>query len=230
MTKICRNRNNEGCGLQKPIEEFRKNRNKCKQCELEANRKYYEDNKEKELERCKKYKNSNKEKLKKNSKIYYENNKEKRIKNTRDWENKNREKVKLYKSKYSSEYYENNKDEIMKKYYENIKSISETKIKKGYKGDDYIFYTLKFYHKTEDIIFYKYGITKDDIKTRYKNYKDYNYEIIDILYGDKEYIKSIERKHLQESKDDIFEFPAGYKFPGKTECRKKLLNYLDIIK
>ncbi|RLC45994.1 MAG: hypothetical protein DRH57_06960 [Candidatus Cloacimonadota bacterium] len=116
------------------------------------------------------------------------------------------------------------------KYIKQKMKIVDEKIKMGLCGDDWVFYTIQFTH-TNGISFFKYGITSLNTMNRYKSgYSDYLIEIIDEMYGDEEYIKSVERKHLLEGKKDIFIFSNGMTFKnGKTECRTKLVSALKIV-
>ena len=142
---------------------------------------------------------------------------------------KNKEKLKKYDKLY---YANNHKDklesqikyrEASKKREDRIKyEIALDKISKGNQGGDWVYYELKFTHKKQGFSFYKFGITQHSIEYRYKRYRTYTYEVLKEITGDKDYIKSLERKIKMDTKENQFNFPKGIKFSGLSECR----NYL----
>lgn len=119
MKKVCK-----VCGMEKDINEFRKNgkyyRTECRKCENEYNKKYYEENKE----------NINK-KRKEYHKQYYKNNKEEKLKYAKNYRLNNKDKIK--ESRHN--YYEKNKNKVLasnKAYQEkNIDHLKEYRKKYG---------------------------------------------------------------------------------------------------
>ena len=104
------------CGITKDVECFRKNRNKCKDCEKEYKKEYNKLYREKHLEELKqyqkRYREENKEVLKQKQKDYYkkyyekhkeevlhknkiwiDNNKNKRQLKIKEWETRNHDKI-----------------------------------------------------------------------------------------------------------------------------------------
>jgi len=198
---------------------------------LENKKQYYEANKEKIKEKARLYREANKEKIKEKARLYREANKEKIKETNNKFYNKNKEKVKL-NSKVA---YIKNKDKRCKyqknKNHKRILEIANQKIAQGNNGNDYIFYLLKFIHKKSNLEFYKFGITKFNVKERYRNYSLFNYDIICEITGSKEFIKAIEKKVKYETLDYIIELPENIGFhSGYTECRKLDVNILEKVK
>lgn len=96
-TKICKY-----CNEEKNINDFRKNRNKCKKCENNYNKEWYLKNKDNKLKYSKEYRNENIDLTKKWA---------------LEWKNKN--------LNYQKEYYFNNKEKILIKSKENYKKRLE---------------------------------------------------------------------------------------------------------
>jgi hypothetical protein len=115
-TKVCRK-----CGVEKPIEEFNKNKNhkdglanQCKECarlyRIENKEKsaaygkeYRKNNKEKVRARHKKYVAENAEKVKQRKRKHYLANKDKIKKTTKLYLEKNKEKISEYRKAYKAE-------------------------------------------------------------------------------------------------------------------------------
>ena len=97
--------------------------------------------------------------------------------------------------------------------------IALDKISKGNQGGDWVYYELEFTHKEQGFSFYKFGITQHSIEYRYNQYAAYTYEVLKEITGDKDYIKSLERKIKMDTKENQFNFPEGIKFVGLSECR-----------
>ena len=132
--KICKT-----CNIEKELLEFRKGRNKCKECTSIYNKeymiKYREENKEKLKEEQKEYYRKNSDNIKKNVKKYrddnkdmyreyfkqfYIDNKEKITERRRKYKEENPDKVNEIIRKSSKKYYLNNKKQI-KEYTEKYK-------------------------------------------------------------------------------------------------------------
>lgn len=98
--KLCKK-----CNKEKSINEFRKNRNQCRECERKYTENYRNNNHELTLERTKKWREKNKDKIKKynknNRKKYnYEITEERKIyckKYMKKWRNDNKKHIKEYK-------------------------------------------------------------------------------------------------------------------------------------
>ena len=103
-TRVCKN-----CGIEKPLEEYRKNKvnNKiylsyiCLKCIRNQNNKrmkqYYLENKEKILEYQTVYRNQNKEKISNYFKEYYQKNRDKKIVKLKEYRQSNKAKINEYK-------------------------------------------------------------------------------------------------------------------------------------
>ena len=133
--------------------------NSCKECDVIANREYKEKNKEKVSEKKKEWREKNKELIKKQRDEYRENNKEHLDKMDKIWRENNREHLQEYGRKYSKEYrennpdyvnnyYENNKDGVIKDYREkNKENIKETRKIYSLNNREYITKRTNEYHK-----------------------------------------------------------------------------------
>lgn len=202
-TKCNQEKNEEDFSFKSKNKKVR--RSECKKCVSLYNKEYRENNKNKIKLLKQKHYVKNKTKILEYHKIYHENNPE-----------------------YRTYYYNTNKEILSDKrknkdrerYKEKVLALANEKISNGNKGGDWIFYTCKFSNK--DITFYKYGITSRNVDIRYSSYSDYNIEIINEIYGDKEYIKALEKKVLIDTKENQFIFPDDIDFGGKSECRNKL--------
>ena len=152
------------CNLNKNINEFRENRNCCRECERkyaeEYRKKYYE----KSLERTKKWREKNKEKIKeynkKNRGKYKSEVTEKRKKYMKEymkmWRIKNKKHVNEYKLE---SYYRNKNDELYKFKIQIRNLIYICFKKKGYKKDS----------KTEKILGCNYETFINHLLQTYKN-------------------------------------------------------------
>jgi len=76
------------------------------------------------------------------------------------------------------------------------------------------FYILEMSNTTE--VFIKVGITSLNVKLRYKNLKDYDYKIIDIIHGNPSDIFDLEKEIIKKFKVDKY-IPKKL-FQGYTEC------------
>lgn len=142
---------------------------------------------------------------------------------------RNRDKLNARKKIYAQE----NADRISKRchdrYAKKQEQIMREKILDGNKDSDWIFYTLKFTHDETSTVFYKYGITRTSVKSRFTGYSQFSYEVLDEVYGNKHYIRALERIHLNNSQQYAFDFSNKFDFgAGYTECRTKLLNSMEI--
>ncbi len=82
-----------------------------------------------------------------------------------------------------------------------------------------IFYKLKFKHKELKFEFIKIGITRLTIKERYRNYKDYTYEILE-EHNVTNLESAIMEKNYMKTNCNNFVFPKNIHFKGHTECYK----------
>lgn len=177
------------------------------------------------------YRLDNDDKIKK----YREDNKLHMSLKQKEWRLKVIDSMREEWNKRSRIYRENNRELLnarQNEYYKiKLEKQATEKVIEGHNGSDWIFYTLLFTHKTLGFKFYKYGITCNTIHSRYRQggYSNFNFEVIDFQYGDKAYIKALERKHLNATYDTKFIFPKNIKFGGKTECRTKLASSINIV-
>ncbi len=112
-TKLCIK-----CKVIKPITEFRKGKNQCKECIKEHIKEYNKKNKEHIKEYKKEYNKKNKEYLNEKCKEYNKKNKE----HIKEYNKKNKEHIKEYKK----EYYQKNKEHIKEYYKEYNKEYCKT--------------------------------------------------------------------------------------------------------
>lgn len=198
----------------------------------EYNKKYRALNAEKLKEQAKIYRANNTKTLKARRSTYKKNNANKIKINDKIYRENNKDKIQAAQS----EYYQIHKATIIQQSKNNYNLNTElsniVKIKKGFLTTDYIFYTIKMTHKFSDTSFFKYGITKYDVKTRFSiGYSDFDIEILDLMYGCKDFVRAIEQKHLKESKNYTFIFPENITRlkSGSTECRTQLVSSLKIV-
>ena len=194
-------------------------------------KRYVKENEDRLREYRKKYALENKEKIKK----WKDDNKDDQNKKAREYYYINKESKKDEWNEKARKNRIQNRDLINEKqrvyYKKRLNNLSLTKIASGNKGDDWVFYTLKFTHKLLGFSFFKYGITFKNIHMRYRQggYSDFDFKILDLQYGNKSFVRALEIKHLIETDDDRFEFPIKIKFGGKTECRTKLASKINIV-
>ena len=116
MVKVCKK-----CKVEKPFDEFHKNKNnkdaltcKCKSCCKEYKKEYYQANKEKITEKTKEYVQANKKKIKEYKKEYQKANREKITEKRREYHKKysedNKEKIKEYYQANKHKMNENSKE------------------------------------------------------------------------------------------------------------------------
>jgi len=225
--------------IDKVVEYNKENKEKISK----RSKQYRQDNKAELYAKEKIYKEKNKDKIAVKRKKYYVSHKEEASEKYAEYLNKNRDKINTRKSEYRNskagkqveeEYRKNNKTLIKLSGQNNrnnklLKAASD-KITNGNNGDDWIFYTLQFTHTSSNKIFYKYGVTGKSVELRFcKGYSQFTYKILDVVYGDEQYVKALERKHLLASKqyNHVFsnksEFGGGY-----TECRTHLVESIEI--
>ena len=156
--KIC-----EMCGENKSINEFRKYRRKCKECEKEGYKIYYIKHKNIALDKSKRYRDKNKDyyiiyrqthssQHKEYNKKYYEENKHKLITNSIKYEKKRIKEDDLYKIK----------KQVRKVIYNSFYRLNHCKCSKTEKIikigiDDFIRYLLKTYKSN-------YGVEWDGVE------------------------------------------------------------------
>lgn len=89
------------------------------------------------------------------------------------------------------------------------------------KGKECTFYIIKCFNENEE--FYKIGITKYNIKKRYKTkiLMPYKYEIIQEIKGEAGEIWDIEFKNKKELRD--FKYHPVIRFAGESECFTKII-------
>uniref|UniRef100_A0A6M3JHX4 Putative HNH endonuclease n=1 Tax=viral metagenome TaxID=1070528 RepID=A0A6M3JHX4_9ZZZZ len=116
------------CGYFGEDDEFRKNRNICKNCHSESCKKWYKNNAEKMKKQTKEYYKNNIEKRKKQIKEYYKNNAERIKEYNKEWYKNNIDKRKKQIKEYNKEYCKQNKDCIKKymKKYRNSSSLYDS--------------------------------------------------------------------------------------------------------
>jgi len=205
------------CKVTKQLKEFGNKRTYCKECEVIKTLKFRD--KDKFITYQKQYKINNKESIAKYKKEYAERNIDKIKTSNVLFLKNNREAVK----KYNKQYKIDNAEELKrysKQYYldKKLKYISE-KLENGANDNDYTYYEVLFTHKKLGFKFLKVGITSNTVEDRYsRDSHYYDYEILNIIYGDKEYIKALEMKTLMDNENNKFIFPKGIKFGGYTEC------------
>lgn len=85
---------------------------------------------------------------------------------------------------------------------------------KKLKNKSAFFYILKIYNNDESFV--KIGITSNNVKLRYRNLKNYNYEIIKLVEGDASIIYDMEKKYLKNYKH--FKYFPKLDFEGWSEC------------
>lgn len=107
------------CGVEKPLDEFHKCKNKangvtstCKPCAIEKARKWHSENKDRHAISCKQYREKNKDIL---------------LKRTKEFAAKNPEKVKSYKEKWKKNNVEIVRIHARTGYYKNIDKIKQRK-------------------------------------------------------------------------------------------------------
>lgn len=81
-----------------------------------------------------------------------------------------------------------------------------------------IFYKIIFTHKELNFRFLKIGITCRGIKERYKNYKEYDMDIIDIVETTNLQSAILEDDFKKSTNLKKFKFPKNITFSGWTEC------------
>lgn len=164
QTKICIK-----CNKEKNAQEFRKRRNKCKECERIEAKEYRIKNKQIISEKAKKWREKNKERIKEYNKAnrykYKGEPTEKRkeyLKNyMKKWRIKNKEHIKEYKI----ESYYKNKDDTLYKFKIQIRNLIYICFKKkGYKKNT----------KTENILCCDYNTFIEHLLKTFKN--NYGYE------------------------------------------------------
>lgn len=139
-TKICTK-----CGIEKSLEDFRKNRNGCKQCERDYAKKYRNSNHDIVKERTKKWRDNNKEKIREYDKkrkrkyIITEERKTYSKNYMKKWRQENKDHIK----KYKKEDYHRNKNKKIYKLKLQIRNLIFSSFKK--RG-------LKKSSKTENIL------------------------------------------------------------------------------
>lgn len=170
----------------------------------------------------KKYNNKNSENIKKRKAEKYIINKDNLLEEKKRYYNNNKEKIRESHKNYYKENREKEQLRCRANYIKYKINESDMKILEGNKGDDWIFYLLEF--TGNGLHFFKYGVTSTtiEVRFRYKEYDNFNINVINAIYGNKNYIKALERKILLETIEDKFIFPEGYKFRGKTECRTNI--------
>jgi hypothetical protein len=142
------------CNIEKPLDEFNKNQNYCRNCQKTYKKQYRLNNLEKESKYNKEYREKNQTKIvlnrlknKEKIKEYYQNNKEKILNYHKEHYQKNKDKILNYAKEYrdqnkktisdlKKEHRKNNKEKIYlrdKKYRENNREkISKNKLKYYY--------------------------------------------------------------------------------------------------
>lgn len=88
-------------------------------------------------------------------------------------------------------------------------------------GQDFgIFYKLLFTHKLSKIKFIKIGITNKILEHRYinKEYKDFDYEVINIWHGTNLKCAIKEKEYKKKNRSKRFCISNNIEFPGRTEC------------
>lgn len=116
--KICNK-----CNIEKPISEFYKGYNQCKECRKKQSKQYYADNIQYIKERSRKYREANKEKIKEINRLYSQNNKEKIKEKDKRWYIANSE----YAKKYSLEYHHNH-PEVKRNWYKRKRNTVSGKL------------------------------------------------------------------------------------------------------
>lgn len=163
-TKICKK-----CNKEKLIDEFRKDRNECRECERKYAKEYRKNNHNLVLERTKKWRNNNKEKIKE----YEKNNRKKSQYKITDkrriycknymkkWRKENKEHIKEYKR---NDYYKNKNNNLYKFKLQIRNLLLVSFKKKGYKKNS----------KTEQILGCDYETFIQYLFQTFKN--NYGYE------------------------------------------------------
>lgn len=227
-TKICNK-----CGLEKNIEEFRKQRNQCRQCERNYTREYRHKNYEKCLEKSRIWKLNNKEKIKeynkRRKKYNYEITTDRKIymkKYMKKWREKNKEHIKEYKRNQYRKLVDEN-PELMKqkthsKYEKNKKKILESNKKWKEKNREKYLKSLKEY----------YIKNQDKIKAYREKYRDKKRKIDRVQQKLKRSTDSVYKLKIQiRNRINCCIKRKGYNKNSKTEqiigCDyKTFINYL----
>lgn len=226
------------CCVWKEYSEFPKDRNskdgcvsRCKSCKYDYNKDYF-----------------SRSEVKQQQKEYYaerntlsevvEENKRRHLEYRNRPENK--AKLREYDKEYSNrpEVVEKNKQRFIdlldnpevynlylerrRKSYDKFKqNLLDERLAKGIRYGDIILYVLKFRCNTRQEVFFKIGVTEVSVGNRYSSgYNNYEYEVLQELYFDKDYCYALEQKLLYEHRKLglQYKFPEHEKFCGYTEC------------
>ena len=174
-TKICKY-----CNEEKNINDFRKNRNKCKKCENNYNKEWYLKNKDNKLKYSKEYRNANIDLTKK---WYLE------------WKSKN--------INYQKEYYYNNKNKIISRNVKNYKIRMQNdtlfKFKDQIRKMIYNSFYRKKYNKNEkceQLLGCNYKTFIKHLLKTYKNNYGYEWDEMEQVHIDR--IKPLKQCNTEE--------------------------------
>ena len=190
-TKVC-----SKCGIEKPISEFKKSKERyrceCKICQKEYQsnymKKYQKEHREQSRLRQKKYYENHKKEI-------YERNKEKR----KLYREKNANKIREKREKYLKRYNEENKEKIKQKrheYYEKNKECIKNKVKQYRENNIDKVKEMKqnYYKKNKELIVQKYY--KKRKQDKIYNLKCQIRSIISFSFSKKGYVKNQKLKEI----------------------------------